>query len=95
MMHMLTYAFERPGLIITDAKYGPAEVDDVAKGLDIDVTIPLQVLVNNSQLYIPGRRSKVRSARFHTFLFPYNSLSFAISDHRHFMLVALPSAGFL
>ena len=51
-----------PGLVIVGARYGPKEYDDDAvKGLDIDVTIPLQALVNNSQLYIPGGRSKVCS----------------------------------
>ncbi|KAI0084716.1 hypothetical protein BDY19DRAFT_909620 [Irpex rosettiformis] len=48
------------GLIITDAQYGPVDRDEAARGLDIDVTIPLQVLVNNSQLYIPGKRSKTQ-----------------------------------
>jgi hypothetical protein len=50
------------GLVIIDAKYGPKESeDDAAKGLVLDVTIPLQALVNNSQLYVPGGRSKVSS----------------------------------
>lgn len=52
----------RPGLVIVDARYGPTEYgDDAVEGLDVDVTIPLQALVNNSQLYIPGGRSKVSS----------------------------------
>ena len=49
------------GLVITDARYGPADGDDARQGLTIDVTVPLQALVTKSQLYIPGRRSKVRS----------------------------------
>ncbi|KIP02137.1 hypothetical protein PHLGIDRAFT_130897 [Phlebiopsis gigantea 11061_1 CR5-6] len=49
----------RDGLVIVDARYGPTEYgDDAVQGLDVDVTIPLQALVNNSQLYIPGGRSK-------------------------------------
>lgn len=49
----------KDGLVIVEARYGPADQDDEsAKGLDIDVTIPVQALVNNSQLYIPGGRSK-------------------------------------
>ncbi|KAI0340380.1 DnaJ-domain-containing protein [Trametopsis cervina] len=46
------------GLIIADARYGPAAKDDATRGLDVDVTVPMQVLVHNSQLHIPGRRSK-------------------------------------
>ncbi|GJE93752.1 DnaJ and DUF3395 domain-containing protein [Phanerochaete sordida] len=49
----------KDGLVIVEARYGPIDQDDEStKGLDIDVTIPLQALVNNSQLYIPGGRSK-------------------------------------
>ena len=48
------------GLVISNAQYGPAEADDAAEGLTIDVTVPIQALVSKSQLYIPGRRSKVR-----------------------------------
>ncbi|GBE87408.1 DnaJ-domain-containing protein [Sparassis latifolia] len=46
------------GLIIVEALYGPSERDESTKGLDVDVTVPVQALVNKSQLYIPGRRSK-------------------------------------
>ncbi|KAI0071272.1 DnaJ-domain-containing protein [Panus rudis PR-1116 ss-1] len=47
------------GLVITEAWYGPSDrSDNTCEGLDIDVTIPLQALVNKGQLYIPGRRSK-------------------------------------
>ena len=48
------------GLIILDARYGPSERDEGTEGLDVDVTIPVQALVNSSQLYVPGKRSKVR-----------------------------------
>jgi len=49
----------KDGLVIVEARYGPTDQDDEStKGLDIDVTIPLQALINNSQLYIPGGRSK-------------------------------------
>ncbi len=47
------------GLVILDAHYGPSEQDEGTEGLDVDVTIPVQALVNSSQLYIPGKRSKV------------------------------------
>ncbi|KAI0746997.1 DnaJ-domain-containing protein [Daedaleopsis nitida] len=46
------------GLIILDARYGPAERDEGTEGLDVDVTVPMQALVNSSQLSIPGKRSK-------------------------------------
>ena len=42
-----------------EARYGPSERDEGTEGLDVDVTVPLQALVNLSQLYIPGKRSKV------------------------------------
>lgn len=45
--------------MILEAWYGPAERDSDSEGLDLNVTIPVQALVNKSQLYIPGRRSKV------------------------------------
>lgn len=47
------------GLVILEASYGPSERDEATAGLDVDVTVPLQALVHRSQLYIPGRRSKV------------------------------------
>ncbi|KAM5532138.1 hypothetical protein V8D89_014163 [Ganoderma adspersum] len=46
------------GLVILDARYGPSEQDEGTEGLDVDVTIPMQALVNSGQLYIPGKRSK-------------------------------------
>ena len=49
------------GLIILEATYGAVQRDDYTEGLEIDVTIPLQALVIKSQLYIPGKRSKVSS----------------------------------
>ncbi|KAH9941173.1 DnaJ-domain-containing protein [Epithele typhae] len=47
------------GLVVQEAVYGPSERDEGTEGLDVDVTVPLQALVNASQLYIPGKRSKV------------------------------------
>ena len=54
-----------PGLVILEALYGPLERDEAAEGLDLDVTVASQALVHRSQLYIPGRRSKVSSRSFH------------------------------
>lgn len=53
---------ERGGLVILSAQYGPASAFS-SKGVAdddavIDVTIPLQALVQNSKLYIPGGRNK-------------------------------------
>ncbi|CAE6406046.1 unnamed protein product [Rhizoctonia solani] len=45
------------GLIISEARYGPAKSID-NKNRTIDVSAPLQLLVNSSQLVIPGGRSK-------------------------------------
>ncbi|TCD67798.1 hypothetical protein EIP91_011926 [Steccherinum ochraceum] len=56
--HMQTEAAV-DGLVILEASYGAAVRDSDTEGLEIDVTIPLQALVSKSQLYIPGRRSKV------------------------------------
>ena len=50
----------RPGLIILEATYCPIEKDDRVSDLTQDVTIPVQALVRNSQLLIPGNQSKVR-----------------------------------
>ncbi|KAI0688382.1 hypothetical protein BC835DRAFT_1522427 [Cytidiella melzeri] len=69
------------GLIITGAQYGPAERDEAARGLDIDVTIPLQVLTNNSQLFIPGRRSKAGLPGFYD---PAPSLAKTLRIHYTF-----------
>ncbi|OBZ77401.1 DnaJ subfamily C member 11 [Grifola frondosa] len=55
--HMQTEA-ACDGLIILEASYGPSERDENTEGLDVDVAIPVQALVNKSQLFIPGRRSK-------------------------------------
>jgi acetaldehyde dehydrogenase (acetylating) len=52
-----------PGLVITEAIYGVSEPDEEAKSLSVDVTIAIQALVHNGQLYIPGHRPKV-SNRF-------------------------------
>ncbi|EPQ53643.1 DnaJ-domain-containing protein [Gloeophyllum trabeum ATCC 11539] len=55
----------RDGLVILEATYGADEVDEEAAGLSIDVTIPLQALVNNSQLFIPSRGSKASLQGFY------------------------------
>lgn len=47
------------GLVVIEALYGPAEPDVEAKDLTIDVTVPVQALVHNSQVFVPGRRTKV------------------------------------
>ncbi|TFY60377.1 hypothetical protein EVG20_g7443 [Dentipellis fragilis] len=51
----------REGLVIMEATYGPMDPDPEARDLMVDVTIPLQALVQHGQLYIPGHRSKVRA----------------------------------
>lgn len=56
------------GLVIQEAWYGPSERGEDCESLDVNVTIPVQVLVNKSQLYIPGRRSKVRSLSVYLFI---------------------------
>ncbi|KAG2367162.1 hypothetical protein BDR07DRAFT_1393807 [Suillus spraguei] len=52
--HMQTER-SRGGLVILSATYGP-EAD--VKNLTIDVTVPVQALVHNSQVHIPGHRTK-------------------------------------
>ena len=52
------------GLIIQDATYGASEIDGDASGFFVDVTIPLQALVINSQLHIPGGHTKVMLSGF-------------------------------
>ncbi|KAI6104396.1 hypothetical protein F5141DRAFT_1216932 [Pisolithus sp. B1] len=47
----------RAGLIILEATYGPSP-DNEATDLDVDVTVPLQSLVHNGQLYISSRTPK-------------------------------------
>jgi hypothetical protein len=42
-----------------EASYGPSEQDSGTKDLVMDVTIALQALVHNSQVYIAGHRTKV------------------------------------
>ncbi|KAF9482704.1 DnaJ-domain-containing protein [Pholiota conissans] len=49
---------EREGLIIQEATYGAADTDDATENVSLDVTIPLQALVRNSQLHIPGGDTK-------------------------------------
>lgn len=48
------------GLIIQEAIYGTtAESDDATENISLDVAIPLQALVRNSQVHIPGGDTKV------------------------------------
>lgn len=42
-----------------EATYGPTSLDNETAGLDVDVTIPLQALVHNSQLYVSNKVPKV------------------------------------
>jgi len=48
--------------VISEATYGPSEPDEEGKGLIVDVTIAVQALVHNSQVYVAGHRSKVRES---------------------------------
>ena len=62
------------GLIIQEAKYGTAaESDDATENISLDVTIPLQALVRNSQVHIPGGDTKVMIG-------PSNRISFHLVD---------------
>lgn len=58
---LLINGFE--GLVVLEATYGSAENGDGAKDLVIDVTVPLQALVRNSQLCIPSSQTKVSIVR--------------------------------
>ena len=51
------------GLIIQEASYGVFDEQSDAQNLAVDVTIPVQALVRNSQVYIPGGSSKVSASR--------------------------------
>ena len=42
-----------------EATYGPMEQDEDLKKLTVDVTVAVQALVHNSQVYVPGHRTKV------------------------------------
>lgn len=54
------YSYSPPlGLVILEATYGPTSVGNETAGLDVDVTIPLQALVHNSQLYVSNKIPKV------------------------------------
>lgn len=65
----------RLGLVIVEASYGPSEQDSGTKDLIMDVTIALQALVHNSQVYIAGHRTKVSQGHdrtlyyIHTYIF--------------------------
>ena len=54
------------GLCICKATYASRAYDGVGKGKSIDVTIPLQCLVHNSQLLIPDGDSKQELEGFYT-----------------------------
>lgn len=52
------------GLVILEAFYGPSEEEDETKDLVSDVTVAVQALVHNSQLYIAGTRKNVGKFSF-------------------------------
>ncbi|EIW67351.1 hypothetical protein M231_02507 [Tremella mesenterica] len=64
---------EKHGLIILSAQYGPTYAftdkgireESLSQGLIIDVTIPIQALVNDSKLFIPGGRAKYNILGFY------------------------------
>ena len=58
-MGCFIYSLAVLGLVIEKANYGCSLEE--AKDLSIDVTTAMQALVNRSQLYIPGRQTKVNS----------------------------------
>ncbi|KAG0230083.1 hypothetical protein BGW41_002617 [Actinomortierella wolfii] len=55
---------DKDGLVIIEAFYGNLDADP-ALGLVADVTIPVQALVHNSQLSMPGGHSKTHIMGFH------------------------------
>jgi len=48
----------KEGLVIIEATYGSVEKDDGAKDLTLDVAIPLQAIIRNSQLYVASGQCK-------------------------------------
>ena len=64
------------GLVIGEAIYGLTEPDEEAQSLLVDVTTAVQALVHNSQVYIPGHRSKVSSKLYDI----YSSVLYALAD---------------
>ncbi|KAF6747159.1 hypothetical protein DFP72DRAFT_920701 [Ephemerocybe angulata] len=52
------------GLVIQEALYGVTDDKDGAQDLAMDVTVPMQSLVRNSHLYIPGGKSKTHLQGF-------------------------------
>ncbi|KAK0192274.1 hypothetical protein F5146DRAFT_999491 [Armillaria mellea] len=64
----------KDGLVILEATYGPAETFDFGSESALDVTIAVQALVSNSQLHIPGHRSKV-GLSFQAIIRPKGSLT--------------------
>lgn len=71
------------GLVVKKATYGPSEQDDDTKGLNVDVTIAVQALVHNSQVYVPGHRSKVSPFFGCGFHHASLSLLWKLSDYQH------------
>lgn len=50
---------DRDGLVILEASYFPLDENgDIIKDLEVDVSCPLQALVQNGQLFVPGGRPK-------------------------------------
>lgn len=81
---------EKGGLVILSAQYGPASAFS-SKGVSddeavIDVTIPVQALVQNSKLYIPGGRHKFNLMGF------YVSGRASATEHRAELRVPLSLA---
>ncbi|XP_006463984.1 hypothetical protein AGABI2DRAFT_209008 [Agaricus bisporus var. bisporus H97] len=55
----------KQGLVIIQASYGGREKEEGAPDLTLDVTIPIQSLIRNSQLYIPsGEEAKLNIQGF-------------------------------
>ena len=57
--------------------YGAAEADEAARNLSFNVTTPVQALVRNSQLYIPGG-TKVSDRNFDHPILSFPSVPFLI-----------------
>jgi DnaJ family protein C protein 11 len=56
---------DKNGLVITEALY--VTIDNLDNDTSVDVTIPIQYLVNNSQLYVAGGHSKSNMNGVHVF----------------------------
>ena len=68
------------GLIIENATYGASEIDGDTSDFLVDVTIPLQALVTNSQLHIAGGHTKVMLSGYP---FPSSKLTIGMSVRLH------------